>query len=266
MDPGRRLAAGVFFMLPEIATFQKRLGDVQADLRTRRAAAFVDYAPEICGLKLRPVTLKTYTQLVAFGNGFVTGTHAGFKDIFQFCWIHHPEFGQFADEARLRVLAQVHAGLTPRRPQLNAVLAVVHPILMAAIARGQWAKLLIPFAWGCKKLREPSSAELTATAVVEIRRVLTEALQDFPIPGDDATPLPYSQKPLLVALITRAYPIDFATASQLVDEMPLKQLVEYLREMLHRLSNGKDKLLTREEAAVWSDYLAFKTAQEAGAN
>ncbi len=206
---------------PAIAAFRARLAAAQAAARSLRLAAFVDYEPLVCGLRLRPVTLRTYTLLLAWRNAFVVGGPVTIKDIVQFVWAHHPRFSQFAERDRARVQRQC----------------------FRALHLG-WFR------------RRYSPAAFTA-AIAEIRRIVHEALADFPAGSDDAEPLPHALAPQLVSLLLRGHPgaLDFTAACHLVNTLPLARLMQFIREILHRLSQGKDALLTPDEARVWHDYL-----------
>lgn len=242
---------------PRTAEFREQLAAAQATAHRLRIAAFVDYAPLVCGVALRPVTLRTYTLLLGWGNAFVCGGPVALKDIVQFIWAHHPAFGQFATRDRRRVVRRVEAELRPAFPTLSAVSRTLTPFL----ARGRWFARQV--ARATRHFIRPTAAELTLAAIAEIRRILHEALHDFPPGDDDAPPSPYALTPQFVSLMVRGYSLDFPTARSLVSDLPLKELIEYIREILHRLSRGKDKLLTAEEARVWCAYLDYQNAAAA---
>ena len=231
---------------PQILAFQRRLAEVHQAAAARRTAAFVDYAPLVCGLALQPLTLRTYTLLLAWRNAFVCGGTVALKDIVQFVWVHQPEFGQFAHGPRRRLTRRVWRALHPRLPTLNTVIRFLAPL-----PRFRWLRPL------CRR----TAAERHALAIAEIRRLVAEALADFPPPTADSPPAVCALTPQFVALLVRGYACDFDTARRLVAALPLAQLMQYLREILHRLSQGRDKLITPEEAAVWADYLGYKTEQ-----
>lgn len=183
-----------------------------------RAEAFVNYIAEIGGIRLRPLTLATLTILQAWRNPFVLGLPgADFNAVFQFIWVHHPDYGQFAAEQRESVLQQFRASL------------------------GDKSHL----------------AERLEESAATVRRLIDEAMHDFPGADPDSSPAPFSLHPSIVNLLMRGYDLSFAEANALMETLPLKQLVQYMRESLHRLSNGRNKLVPRSEAAVWSDYLAW---------
>lgn len=230
------------------AALRQRMEDVRSRSARLRTEAFVDYAPRLCGFALQPITFLSYQRLVAFNNAFVTGAPVDLRSIFQFVWVHHPAFSQHADRARRRVFRRVWRSLHPRLPTLNAAL-----LALRGLPRLRWLSRLV----------RPTAAECQAAAIAEIRRLVHEALHDFPAPGDDARPSPYAGYPHYVSLLERAHPMSFAEARVLVDHAPLKQLVQWVREAIDRLSRGKDKLLTAEEARVWADWLDFKNEQVA---
>ena len=237
---------------PKVLEFRARLDAAQETVRRLRVAAFVDYAPVVCGLPLRPITLRSYTLLLAWRNAFVSGGPVGLKDIVQFVWLHSPAFGQFAHRARRRVARRVWWSLHPVLPAFNDALGI-----MSLLPRFRWLA----------RFRRATAAERSAAAVADIRRLVQEALHDFPAGDEEADPLPFALAPQLVSLLVRGYPgaLDFRGARELVDTLPLCQLVEFVREVLHRLSQGRDKLLTPDEVLVWRDYLAHQNAAPAAA-
>jgi hypothetical protein len=235
---------------PRIADLRRRLTNVRAETHRLRLMAFVDYSPVVCGVALRPMTLRSYTLLCAWDNAFVVGGPVEIKSIVQFIWAHHPDFAQHAHTARRRVALAIDRALRPRLPTLNALIC-----------------FFAPFVPCLRRFCRPTAAELIAAAIAEIRRLVNESLHDFPIGGnasedssspDEAPPsdpLPFALPAYFVGLLVRAYGLPFVEARQLVMDLPLKELLEYTREAIHRLSNGKEPLLTRDEAAVWWDYL-----------
>lgn len=228
------------------AEFRARLAAVQAESRRLRLEAFVPYAPLLCGLRLRPITFPSYLTLLAWRNAFVTGGPVELKDIVQFVWCHHPAFDQFAPAARRAVARRVDRCLRPRFPTLNQLVHFFSPL-----PRFRWLA----------RFRRPTEADRTAAVVAEIRRLVREALHDFPAAGgeEDEAPMPFALQPQLVSLLMRGHALPFAEAVRQVTQLPLKELLQYIREILHRLSHGKDKLLTPEEARVWADYIDHKT-------
>ena len=249
-----------------IADFRSRLAAVQAEGQRLRIAAFVPYTPTVCGFALRPLTLTTYTHLQGWGNAFVCGGPITFKDVAQFIWVHHPAFGQHAHRARRRIFRQTLARLTPHCPMINGLLHTFAPLLSGAARRSPWYSPLPIVAALCRGLRQRTSAERFEAAVAEIREQVRQATHDFPAGGEDDKPLPHALFPQFVSLLVRGYDLDFTTARQLTADLPLRQLMQFIREIIHRLSQGKDKLLTPQEAAVWADYLEHQTlaAQSAG--
>jgi len=245
---------------PQLEFFQQRLAEVQKDLRQRRAAACVHYEPSVLGFVLKPITFSSYGLLLAMNNAFAVGGAVGFHDIFQFIWVHRPEFGQYADRERMALLKKVNRAIHGRFPQLNAFANVFYPAALAA-RRSKIGLPFLPIAFFLGKIRRPPANENYLQAIGTIREIFDEALHDFPRGGDDSSPLPYAVRPQIISLLQRGYGLDFVSAGKLVDTLPLKELVQHLREVIHRLSGGKDKLLSSAEAKVWADYLAYKTAQ-----
>ena len=224
-------------MAEQFPDFQKLIAEARAKARRLRCEAFVEYSPVVAGQRLRPITLDTYNELLAFENAFVTGGAPGFEDIFGFIWIHHPDFGQFAAKARRRCLRQVMRALEPRWPIMSMVARVLAPLPRFGWLRG-WI--------------EPTPNELATEAAEEINRLLTEALCDFPSGSGDGEPLPFGLQAQILNLMRRELQIPFAETRRI----PLKQLAQHLREIVHTNSQGKALQLTAEEAAIWRAYLA----------
>lgn len=235
---------------PQVLAFRRRLEAVQAEQHAARVAAFVDYTPVVCGFRLEPLTLRTYTLLLSWGNPFVCGGPVEFAHLVQFIWVHQPDFSQFNQAGRRRVVRLLDRALSPRFPTLNRVC-----FFLRAMPGWRW----------CRHLVRADATERRTEAVEECRRLVREALRDFPSPGDDAPPAICALMPQLVALFVRSYGVDFFQAVSLVQQLPLRQLVQYLRESQHRLSLGREKLLTAEEAKVWSDYLGYRNAPASAA-
>lgn len=227
-----------------------RLAAAQLAARDLRTAAFVRYTPLVCGHRLTRLTLPTYTTLLAWKNAFVCGGPIAFKDLAQFVWLHHPAFDQFAEARRRAVFLAIDRALTPAHPILGPLARFATPQLAR---RGWFVRQCARFTrrWLC-----PTAAELRADAIAEIRRLVHEATHDFPPGDDDGDPTPYALQAQLVSFLLRGYDLDFHTAAELVATLPLAELNQYVREIVHRLSKGKASLLTPAEAAVWRDYLA----------
>lgn len=240
-------AAGAFLQKPpamvaDLQHFQQRLASVQETAARLRCEAFVDYTPVVAGQRLLPVTLPSYNRLCAFGCAFVTGAPVAFADLVCFVWVHHPEFGQFNARAKTRVTHAVWRALHPRFDGVQGILRFITPL-----PRFRWLA----------RFHRPMGAELRAVAVADIRRLLHEALHDFPPPAADdapAEPLPFAFQAQILNLFRRSLGLGFDDTRS----MPLKQVAQHLREALHHASGGKAQLLTRDEAAVWADYLAWK--------
>jgi hypothetical protein len=149
--------------------------------------------------------------------------------------------------------------LTPHFAMLNGLLCTFAPILSGAARLSPWWSPLPLLAALCRRLRQRTATERFEDAVAEIREQVRQATHDFPAGDEDAKPLPHALFPQFVSLLVRGYEVDFLTARDLAAEMPLRQLMQFVREIIHRLSQGKDKLLTPQEAAVWADYLEHQT-------
>lgn len=222
----------------------------QARAALRRAQALVDYAPTLCGLRLRPVSLDSHNALLAFENGFVTGAGITLVDVVNFVWLHHPEFGQFNRAAKRRVTLAVARWHYRGFHRTNDFLRSC-----ACFPGLRW----LSHRW---VTRSTVATRITET-ITEIRRLLTEALVDFPKGDDEGEPLPFSHPVYILNTLRRRLDIPHAETRAL----PLKFVAQILRECVHHASDGKALLLTAEEAAIWADDLAAKTeaAQAAAA-
>jgi hypothetical protein len=225
-------------MVADVKHFQDRLAEARKTASRLRCEAFVDYSPVIAGQRLKQITLPTYNQLCAFECEFVKSLDVGFKDIVCFVWVHHPEFHQFNEKVKMRVTHEVWRALNPRYSVVQSLVRLLAP--------------LPRFRWVARWIR-PTAAELQIEAVAEIRRLLHEALHDFPKDGpkEAGEPLAFSFQAQVLNLMRRSLGLTFAETSSI----PLKALAQHLREILHVESHGKAMMLTPEEAQVWSEYL-----------
>lgn len=214
-----------------------RLARLQAEQRVARDEAMVDYQPIVCGMVLLPVSLMSMSRLRAFGNAFVTGAPASFEDIANFVWIHHPDFGQFAREKKEAVTRACWRALHPRWPLLNAI-----GHLYVTSKRFRWLRRFLV----------PTAATRYAEAIDEIRRLLEEAWRDFPMADDEnGEPVPYAFEAYILNAFRRELHMDFET----VRAMPLRRVVQHLREIIHHSNPKTMTLMTRAEAAIWRDHL-----------
>lgn len=229
-------------MVAQLHPLSQRLHEVQQEVARHRVEAFVDYSPEVCGIALRPITLDSWNALMAFQNGFVTAGGVSFIDVVNFVWLHHPNFGQFNRREKKRVTYAVWRALTPRLAALNGA---IH--FLVQFRHFRWLG----------RFRRQTGVDRFQEAVEEIRRLLVEATRDIPRGDEDGNPLPFSFQAFVLNLFRRELGMPFAETRAI----PLKQLAEHLRDILHHRSAGKAILLTPEETAVWADYLAEKTAE-----
>lgn len=206
----------------------------------------MDYAPEVAGVVLQPMTLATYNRLAAFRSPFVVGGPVDFAALFVFVWVHHPSFGQFASAAKRRALRTVWRALNPRLPNLNAF------VRFAAQFPG-WRWL--------RRFARATAEERLAEAVTEARRIADEAMHDFPLGSDDDAdrgPSPVTLQAQLLNTFRRELAMSYAET----EALPLKKLVQLLRETVHHRTGGKGlSLITRTEAALIREHLAQREAQ-----
>jgi hypothetical protein len=228
---------------------ERSLSELLQEARQRaarlRCEAFVEYTPEVCGLRLKPVTLDSFNALDAFGNAFFHGGAIKFEDIANFVWLHHPDFGQFNLEEKARVTCAVYRYLNPRFWRLNELV---------------WFASTLPrFRW-MRHFRRPRAADRQSETVEEIRRLMLEAMSDMPAGDDDdhdersSEPMPFSFQAFILNTFKRHLGLSFAETRAL----PMRQLAEHYRELLHHRSNGKALLLTREECKIWAEDLLRK--------
>lgn len=223
-------------MLEETDSLAERLRAAQEKARRARCEAFVEYDAMVAGERIGPITLETYNSLIAFENAFVTGGSVGFDDIANFIWVHHPRFGQFNRAEKKRVTRRVFSALRPAFPTTNEVVR-----LLAQFPRLRVLRCVV----------RPSAEERVAAVVTEIRRLLAEATDDLPTSDVGGEPIPFAFQAYVLNLFRRTLGMPFEETRRL----PLRQLAQHYREIVHRESKGKALLLTREEAAIWREYL-----------
>lgn len=208
----------------------------------------MDYVPRVCGVDLQPITLETYSRLVAFESPFVCGGPIDIEAVVVFVWVHHRDFSQWAVRERREVVRQVWRALHPRYPNLNRFLAFV-----SQLPHWRWLRRFVVPAHGARY----------GEAVTEIRRLVAEALADLPRgegPGedDDGNPKVESEGPKSVfqaqvinsfARVLRMTPHETAT-------MPLRRAAQLFRELIIAEGGGKGlSMMHPDEAKVWRDYL-----------
>lgn len=221
---------------PTTPTRAERLAAVHAASRALRCEAFVDYAPTVAGIRLRPITITSYNLLVATRNGFVTGAGVGVLDIINFVWVHHPAFGQFAHADKRRVSRAAYAAVCPAFPAINALVRVA-----MTVPRFRWLR------WFAR----PTAEERVEPITREIVRLLTEARGDFPTGDDGGEPAPFANQAHLLNLFRRELGMTFAETSAL----PMKQVAQHYRELIHHATAGKAVLMTPAEAEIWREHL-----------
>lgn len=233
-------------MVAESKSIGQRIAEHRAEIARLRSEAFVDYAPEVAGVVLRPLTLSTYNRLAAFQSPFVVGGPVDFQALFVFVWVHHPEFGQFASTAKRRALRTVWRALNPRFPNLNLAVRFV-----SQFPGWRWAR----------RFARPTEEERMADAISEARRIVAEALHDFPLGSDDEAdrgPSPVT----LQAQLLNTFRRDLGMSYTETEALPLKKLVQLLRESVHQKTGGKGlSLITREEAALIREHLSRREAE-----
>jgi hypothetical protein len=166
-----------------------------------------------------------------------------FEDVFVFVWCHRPEFSQDATKSRRRVLRACWRHINPRFPALNELLLVV-----TSLPRWRWLR----------SLARPNAAQRMGEAVAEIRRIVSEATHDFPRGSDDAPAAQVAMQAQILNLMRRSLALSFAE----VESMPLKRLVQHLRETIGATTGGKGmSLMHPDESAIWRQHLDQATAR-----
>jgi len=231
---GRRFCSDVSTKAKDLSA---RLHELKTEQAIARDEAMVDYTPVVCGLQLLPVSLMSLSRLRAFRNAFVMSQPTTFEDVANFCWIHHPEFGQFNRRARRRVYRQCWRALNPRFAALNTV---AH--LFSLSPRFRWLR----------RFTVPPARVRFHDAVTEIRRLMAEALQDYPTAGDKGEPIPYAFEAYILNTFRRELRMSFDE----VRAMPLRRMTQHLRELIHHANPKSLSLMTAAEAAIWREHLS----------
>lgn len=231
-------------MVAPIKTISRaqRLQEAQQRATRARSEAFVNYTVKVCGLRLKPITIETFNALDAFGSAFFSGGPVTFIDIVNFIWIHHPAFSDEARAEKARVSRHVWRYLHPRLSGLNDLVWFA-----STLPRFRWMRIF----------RRPQANALQDETVEEIRRLVREAVNDMPTGDDDGgEPMQFSFEAYILNLFHRQLGMSFAETRAL----PMKQLAEHYREIIHFMTKGKALLITREEVEIWREDLAAKTA------
>jgi hypothetical protein len=220
-----------------------KLRETRARVAQRRVEAFVDYSPMVCGMRLQPVTLASYSRLIAFCSPFVCGLPIDFRAVFEFCWLHSPDFSAENAKGRRACLRRVYRYIHPRFGMLNAFCR-----LLAVSRRLRWLR----------HFTRPTPIERLAEAVEQIRHLLDEATHDLPRGGEDDQPAPVAFHAQILNTFRRTLALPYAEA----EAMPMKRLVQLFRESMHASSGGKGlTLIHREEAQIWREHLARAQAK-----
>lgn len=243
----RPAGRGLFFNLMAY-DLAERLEQVKRKNARLRCEAFVDYSPVVCGVPISPITLASYNRLVAFDNPFAVGGPIDSVAVAGFVWVHHGRFGQAAHRIRKRVMRQVARDLFPRFPNFNAFL-----LFAAQVPRMRWLR----------RFTVRTATARLATAESEIRRLMHEAIHDLPLSGsgdDEDAKRNTEQVPIaLQAQLLNTFRRGLDLSYEETESMPLKRLVQLLREHLHHATGGKGlSLMSREEAAIWREHLDRK--------
>ena len=220
----------------------EKLERTQAEIRQARSAAFVDYRPTVLGVELNPITVGSYNRLIAFESPFVMGGAVDFAAVFGFVWLHHPAFRQGAETQRKRLLRACWRAVNPRFENLNIFIHI--------------ASQFPGFRWMARFRRQTAAARL-ADAVAEIRRLVDEALNDFPKGDEDAPAAPVAMHAQLLNTFRRTLSLTYAET----EAMPLKRAVQLLRETMHAAGSKGIGMMHPREAAIWREHMDRQQAK-----
>lgn len=226
-------------MIANFQELQTKLRVTQRRMSRLRCEAFIDYTPVICGIELRPISLAIYNRLAAFESPFVCGGPVNLQALVDFCWCSHPLFSQTSQIERKRVLRRVYRHVHPHSTGWNGMLLVY-----CRFKRLRWLKR---FTW-------PTPSERFVLATDEARRLVAEAMHDFPKSSDDGTaPAPIA----LQAQILNTFKRNLGLSYEETENMPLKRLVQLMRESMYASTGGKGlSLISHEEAELTREFLA----------
>lgn len=175
---------------------QHAIAAYRSEVSARRARAFIDCPDTVLGLSLRPVTPPTWTMLQAIGSRLLTADTPLEGDVRNYLWFH----------SRLFALS------TALRPPPSAVRLF------------KWLALL-PFSARLHQRRDIDwYAATLATAINEIRGLLSDALADAPR-GDRAC----SPGPCLEAQLIHFCAVQYGWSPAQTRATPLRQLMQYVR-------------------------------------
>lgn len=242
-------------------SFAEKLAAARSRVARLRSEVFVDYTPRVCGIDLEPLSLKSYSRLLAFESPFLWGGPIALEDIAVFVWVHRPEFGQHAVVARRRIFRRVAASIEPRFPRCNAVGHLLLGLLQAQLPRSRnWSLRRLAAKALQSWLRPPLSVGYDS-AVSEIRRLVAEALLDFPksldAENEDAGRQLPAQGPSVAmqAHFINTLVRDLGLRPIEIETMPLRRAIQHYRDCLVSKGVKGLALLHPEEAQVWREEL-----------
>lgn len=173
---------------------QQTIAAYRSEVSARRARAFIDCPDTVLGLSLRPVTPPTWTMLQAIGSRLLTEETPLEGDVRNYLWFH----------SRLFWLGS----------QLPAPCSKLL----------KWLALL-PFSAQLHRRRDIDwYAATLATAINEIRGLLSDALADAPR-GDRAC----APGPCLEAQLIHFCAEQYGWSPERTRATPLRQLMQYVR-------------------------------------
>lgn len=184
------------------ASLQSAIAAYRTEVAARRARAFVDCPDTVLGLNVQPVTPPSWTLLQAIGSRLLTDEIPLEGDIRNYLWFHSPLFA----------LAEGWRRIAPK-----PLAEVGHRLL-------KWFALL---RFSALLHRQPDSdwyAATLATAVNEIRGILSDALADAPSGGRACAP-----GPCMEAQLIHFFSTQYRWSPERIRATPLRQLMQLVR-------------------------------------
>jgi hypothetical protein len=213
---------------PDQRLYLPELFAVRARANQRRALAFTDLPLSVLGVRIRPLTPRSWSMLLAIDSPFARGGTVDGIHVLDFLWIHSPVYRSTA--ATGWRLAKAWALL----PALWRLARPVH----RALGLGGNADLALA---------------ALALATVEIRDLVAEAFADAP----DRKAKPAAPVATLEAFLVHEFATEYGWAPDAVAAMPLARLIQ-LHKCL-RLSRGEEPT-DAEENEVLAAHLKKRNA------
>lgn len=207
---------------------------VRARANIRRAVAFTDLPLKILGVRLRPVTVRSWSMLVAMDSPFARGGRVEGWQVLDFLWIHSPYYRPTSAWAWRLVKAWALA------PAVARLARPGHRLL------------------GLGRDRDWTLAAL-ALAQVEIQDLVADAFADAPPrkASDSAPPIA-----TLEAFLVHEFASEYGWAAEVTAALPLARAIQ-LHKCL-RASRGESPRDVEEEE-ILAKHLRQKNKLQAAA-